>query len=126
MTTPDSFTLLDYRKHLAGVLKPGLLARMTNWLTGTDKILKGIEGDRTCHQQLGIVDAMTPEERAFPERITRQRARRIAHGAGVHPHAVHQLLKMHETMRQMLEKMRKNSPRGSGGPGPRLSDSQWD
>ena len=104
------FTLLDYRQQLAGILKPGLLMRMMHWLGGSQEIIRAAQGDRGGHQQLGMIDAMTPQERTHPQLIDRERAQRIACGAGVPSEAVFRLLKYHETMGEMLQKLQQNPP----------------
>jgi signal recognition particle subunit SRP54 len=62
-----------------------------------DKQLKRIEG---------IINSMTPQERAKPELIKASRKRRIAAGAGVPVQAVNQLLNQFEQMQKMMKMMK--------------------
>ena len=62
-----------------------------------DKQLKRIEG---------IINSMTPQERAKPELIKASRKRRIAAGAGVPVQAVNQLLSQFEQMQKMMKMMK--------------------
>lgn len=55
---------------------------------------------------LGIIDAMTPEERRRPERVVDgQRRRRIAKGAGVSPDEVETLVAQFEPMAKLMNKI---------------------
>ena len=54
----------------------------------------------------GIIDSMTPKERANPEIIKASRKRRIATGAGVPVQEVNRLLKQFEQMQQMMKMMK--------------------
>ena len=54
----------------------------------------------------GIIDSMTPAERAKPEIIKASRKRRIAAGAGVQVQEVNRLLNQFEQMQKMMKMMR--------------------
>ena len=54
----------------------------------------------------GIINSMTPQERARPELIKASRKRRIAAGAGVPVQEVNRLLKQFEQMQQMMKMMK--------------------
>jgi len=54
----------------------------------------------------GIINSMTPKERAHPELIKASRKRRIAAGAGVPVQEVNRLLKQFEQMQQMMKMMK--------------------
>jgi len=54
----------------------------------------------------GIIDSMTPKERAHPELIKASRKRRIAAGAGVPVQEVNRLLRQFEQMQQMMKMMK--------------------
>ena len=56
---------------------------------------------------VGIIDSMTPQERARPEIIKASRKRRIAAGAGVSIQEVNRLLGQFEQMQKMMKMMGK-------------------
>ncbi|MND00933.1 Signal recognition particle protein [compost metagenome] len=55
---------------------------------------------------VGIINAMTPQERAHPELIKATRKRRIAAGAGVPVQEVNRLLNQFEQMQKMMKMMK--------------------
>ena len=55
----------------------------------------------------GIINSMTPTERAKPELIKASRKRRIATGAGVQVQEVNRMLSQFEQMQSMMKKMQK-------------------
>jgi len=55
----------------------------------------------------GIIDSMTPGERAKPEILKASRKRRIAAGAGVSVQEVNQLLNQFEQAQKMMKMMAK-------------------
>ena len=55
----------------------------------------------------GIINAMTPGERAKPELIKASRKRRIATGAGVPVQEVNRLLKQYDQMQGVMKTMQK-------------------
>jgi signal recognition particle subunit SRP54 len=55
----------------------------------------------------GIINSMTPRERAHPELLKASRKRRIATGAGVSVQEVNRLLNQFEQMQDMMKKMQK-------------------
>jgi signal recognition particle subunit SRP54 len=62
--------------------------------------------DRAIRRQLGIIDAMTAEERRRPAIIAASRKRRIATGAGVPVQDVNRLLKQFMQMEKVMKKMK--------------------
>ncbi len=54
----------------------------------------------------GIINSMTPQERAKPELIKASRKRRIAAGAGVQVQEVNRLLKQFDQVQSMMKKMK--------------------
>jgi signal recognition particle subunit SRP54 len=54
----------------------------------------------------GIINSMTPAERAKPELIKASRKRRIAAGAGVQVQEVNRLLNQFEQMQGMMKKLK--------------------
>ena len=64
------------------------------------------DADRTLRRTIGIIDSMTPKERAHPELIKASRKRRIAAGCGLPVQEVNRLLKQHEQMATMMKRMK--------------------
>ncbi|HWI99492.1 MAG TPA: signal recognition particle protein, partial [Burkholderiales bacterium] len=65
-----------------------------------------LQDDKQFRRIEGIINSMTPQERAKPELIKASRKRRIAAGAGVPVQAVNQLLGQFEQMQKMMKMMR--------------------
>jgi signal recognition particle subunit SRP54 len=63
--------------------------------------------EKVIGRTIGIIDSMTPGERAKPELIKASRKRRIAMGAGVPVQEVNRLLKQFEQMQKMMKMMGK-------------------
>jgi signal recognition particle subunit SRP54 len=85
---------------LAGMLDklPAELARMASDQTGNERRIRRVEG---------IINAMTPAERAKPEILKASRKRRIAAGAGVSVQEVNQLLAQFEQAQKMMKMVAK-------------------
>jgi len=80
--------------------------------------LKPLESDRSpqslreVKRLIGILDAMTSDERARPmETIDDRRCRRIAVGAGVPPSQVKQVLRQFQGLQKVMKAARKLSGR---------------
>jgi signal recognition particle subunit SRP54 len=63
--------------------------------------------DRALRRVEGIINSMTPQERAKPELIKAARKRRIATGAGVPVQEVNRLLNQFAEMQKMMKQMQK-------------------
>jgi signal recognition particle subunit SRP54 len=63
--------------------------------------------DRALRRVEGIINSMTPQERAKPELIKASRKRRIATGAGVPVQEVNRLLNQFAEMQKMMKQMQK-------------------
>jgi signal recognition particle subunit SRP54 len=63
--------------------------------------------DRALRRVEGIINSMTPQERAKPELIKASRKRRIAAGAGVPVQEVNRLLNQFAEMQKMMKQMQK-------------------
>jgi signal recognition particle subunit SRP54 len=63
--------------------------------------------DRALRRIEGIINSMTPAERAKPEVIKASRKRRIATGAGVPVQEVNRLLNQFAQMQKMMKQMQK-------------------
>ena len=67
--------------------------------------LDAMDADGEVKRIQGIIDSMTPAERADPDRIDISRRRRIAVGAGVEPADVSGLVKQFDAMASMVKQM---------------------
>jgi signal recognition particle subunit SRP54 len=103
------FDLEDFRGQIAQMNKMGGVASMLDKLPAN---LVGqvdpakLQDGKQLKRIVGIIDAMTPLERAKPELIKASRKRRIATGAGVPVQAVNQLLSQFEQMQKMMKMMK--------------------
>lgn len=64
------------------------------------------KANKGVNRMTGIINSMTPQERAKPELIKASRKRRIAAGAGVQVQEVNRLLKQFEQVQVMMKKMK--------------------
>ncbi len=103
------FDLEDFRSQIAQMNKMGgvasLLDKLPANLVGQVDPAK-LQDDKQMKRIVGIIDAMTPQERTRPELIKASRKRRIATGAGVPVQAVNQLLNQFEQMQKMMKMMK--------------------
>jgi signal recognition particle subunit SRP54 len=103
------FDLEDFRQQIAQMQKMGgvasLLDKLPAQLVGSVDPAK-LQDDKQLRRIEGIINAMTPQERAKPELIKASRKRRIAAGAGVPVQAVNQLLNQFEQMQKMMKMMK--------------------
>jgi signal recognition particle subunit SRP54 len=115
------FDLTDFRSQLVQMRKMGGLAALLDKLPAQlAQAARGAPADeRVINRTIGIIDSMTPQERAKPEIIKASRKRRIAAGAGVPVQDVNRLLAQHEQMQKMMRMMGKggiqNMMRGMRG-----------
>jgi signal recognition particle subunit SRP54 len=65
-----------------------------------------LQDDKQIRRIEGIINSMTPAERANPSILKASRKRRIAAGAGVPVQAVNQLLNQFEQMQKMMKMMK--------------------
>ena len=104
------FDLEDFKQQIGQMKKMGGLSALADKLPGNlaqlaqhapeadDKAIRRIEG---------IINAMTPKERAKPDIIKASRKRRIASGAGVSVQEVNRLLNQFEQTQKMMKMMAK-------------------
>jgi signal recognition particle subunit SRP54 len=64
------------------------------------------QAEKQVRRMCGIIDSMTPAERAKPELIKANRKRRIAAGAGVQVQEVNRMLAQYEQMNTMMKKLK--------------------
>jgi signal recognition particle subunit SRP54 len=103
------FDLEDFKQQIAQMKKMGgvasLLDKLPAQLAGQIDPAK-LQDDRQMRRIEGIINAMTPQERANPAILKASRKRRIAAGAGVAVQAVNQLLSQFEQMQKMMKMMK--------------------
>jgi signal recognition particle subunit SRP54 len=99
------FDLNDFKTRLAQMRKMGGMSSMMDKLPAQlSQAAANVKVDeRTMGRTEGIINSMTPRERAHPEIIKASRKRRIAAGAGVQVMHVNQLLNQFEQMQQMMK-----------------------
>jgi signal recognition particle subunit SRP54 len=86
----------------------GLSALMDKLPAQLSQMAQGAQVDeKVVGRTIGIIDSMTPAERAKPELIKASRKRRIAAGAGVPVQEVNRLLNQYEQMQKMMKMMGK-------------------
>src|SRR5919108_3605132 len=103
------FDLEDFKQQIAQMKKMGgvasLMDKLPAQLVGQIDPAK-LQDEKQFKRVVGIINAMTPQERRRPELIKASRKRRIAAGAGVPVQAVNQLLNQFEQMQKMMKMMK--------------------
>jgi signal recognition particle subunit SRP54 len=105
------FDLEDFKQQIVQMKKMGGISALADKLPGNLAQLaqQGAPGmdDRMIRRIEGIINAMTPQERAKPELLKASRKRRIATGAGVAVQEVNRLLAQFEQTQKMMKMMAK-------------------
>jgi len=104
------FDLEDFKQQVAQMKKMGGLAALADKLPGNlAQLAQGAPGmdERAIRRIEGIINSMTPQERAHPELLKASRKRRIATGAGVTVQEVNRLLNQFEQTQKMMKMMAK-------------------
>jgi len=105
------FDLNDFRDQMKQVNKLGdmgsLLEKLPAQFQAAAGQLQGGQAEKQLRRSVGILDSMTPLERAKPELLKASRKRRIAQGAGVPVQEVNRLLKQFDQMQGMMRQMKK-------------------
>ena len=104
------FDLGDFREQIKQMQNMGGMANLLDKLPSqiaqqASKTNLGMADKQMKHMQ-GIIDSMTPQERAKPELLKASRKRRIAAGAGVQVQEVNRLLAQFEQMQGMMKQMK--------------------
>lgn len=111
MKSGDKFDLNDFRDQLAQVKKMGdmgsLLEKLPAQFSQAAGQLQGGQAEKQLRRTEGILNSMTPLERAKPELLKASRKRRIAAGAGVPVQEVNRMLNQFEQMQGMMKQMKK-------------------
>jgi signal recognition particle subunit SRP54 len=104
------FDLEDFKQQMAQMKKMGGLSALADKLPGNlSQLAQSAPGmdDKAIRRLEGIINSMTPGERAKPELIKASRKRRIAAGAGVTVQEVNRLLNQFEQTQKMMKMMAK-------------------
>jgi signal recognition particle subunit SRP54 len=103
------FDLEDFKSQMLQMRKMGGLSGLMDKLPAQlGQLAQNANVDeKVIGRTIGIIDSMTPGERAKPELIKASRKRRIAIGAGVPVQEVNRLLKQFEQMQKMMKMMGK-------------------
>ncbi len=105
------FDLEDFKGQLQQMKKMGGLASLVDKLPAQIAQAAAsspqLADDRALRRLEGIINSMTPAERAKPEIIKASRKRRIATGAGVPVQEVNRLLNQFGEMQKMMKQMQK-------------------
>jgi signal recognition particle subunit SRP54 len=108
-----AFDLEDFKQQIGQMKKMGGVAAVLDKLPGqlAQAASRGGVGTQMDDKQMrrieGIINAMTPQERARPELLKASRKRRIAAGAGVSVQEVNRLLTQFEQTQKMMKMMAK-------------------
>jgi signal recognition particle subunit SRP54 len=123
MQSGERFDLNDFREQVAQMRKMGGLGGLLDKLPAQFQQAAGRINEQDTDRQIrrleGIINSMTPAERAKPELLKASRKRRIAAGSGVPVQEVNRLLNQFEQMQAMMKQMKKGGlakmMRGLGG-----------
>jgi signal recognition particle subunit SRP54 len=111
MQSGERFDLTDFKEQVSQMRKMGGLGGMLEKLPAQFAQAAGNvnenDADRQIRRVEGIINAMTPLERAKPELVKASRKRRIASGAGVPVQEVNRMLNQFEQMQAMMKQMKK-------------------
>ena len=107
----DRFDLNDFRDQLQQVKKMGdmgsLLEKLPAQFAQAAGQMQTAQAEKQLRRSEGILNSMTPAERAKPELLKASRKRRIAAGAGVPVQEVNRLLSQYDQMQGMMKQMKK-------------------
>ncbi|KVE39739.1 signal recognition particle protein [Burkholderia sp. TSV86] len=104
------FDLNDFRAQISQMKKMGGLSTLMDKLPAQfQQAAAGADmgqAEKQIRRMEGIINSMTPAERAKPEIIKATRKRRIAAGAGVPVQEVNRMLNQYDQMRTMMKKLK--------------------
>ncbi len=108
--TGKGFDLEDFKQQVAQMRKMGGMSALMDKLPA--QLAQAAQGapqmeDKAIRRLEGIINSMTPQERAKPELIKASRKRRIAAGAGVSVQEVNRLLNQFEQTQKMMKMVAK-------------------
>ncbi|HTH43729.1 MAG TPA: signal recognition particle protein [Oxalicibacterium sp.] len=104
------FDLNDFKSQLAQMKKMGGMANLMDKLPAQMQMAASGANmgmaDKQVARMEGIINSMTPQERAKPDLIKASRKRRIATGAGVQVQEVNRMLAQFDQMQSMMKKLK--------------------
>ena len=104
------FDLEDFKAQISQMRKMGGISSLLDKLPAqiSSQVNPAqMQDDKQIRRIEGIINSMTPQERAHPDLLKASRKRRIATGAGVQVQEVNRLLKQFEQMQKMMKQMQK-------------------
>jgi len=111
LKSSNRFDLNDFHAQLQQVKKLGdmgsLLSKLPAQFSQAAQQLQGGQAEKQLRRTEGILNAMTPAERAKPDLLKASRKRRIAAGAGVSVQEVNRMLAQFNQMQGMMKQMKK-------------------
>ena len=108
MKSGKGFDLEDFKMQILQMKKMGGLTSLLDKLPGNiSQMAQGQVDDKLVNRIEGIINSMTPQERAKPELIKASRKRRIAAGAGVSVQEVNKLLNQFEQTQKVMKQFTK-------------------
>jgi signal recognition particle subunit SRP54 len=111
MKSGKGFDLNDFKEQIGQMRKMGglssLLEKLPAQFGQMAQQAGGAVEDKSIRRIEGIINSMTPGERAKPELIKASRKRRIAAGAGVQVQEVNRLLNQFEQTQKMMKQFSK-------------------
>jgi len=114
-----TFTLDDFLEQLKALRTMGPISNLMGMVPGMAQQMKDVDtevDERRIDRIEGIINSMTPAERADPDVIDGSRRSRIAAGSGTQPGEINQLVRQFREMRKMMKQMGK-SPGHKGAKG---------
>ncbi len=114
----NEFTLEDFKQQMLQVRKMGSLTKIIGMLPGMGEMKAQLDQveDSDLDRVVGIINGMTPAERADPKIINGSRRSRIAKGSGVAVNEVNQLVERFFESRKLMQQMA-GGMTGMGMPG---------
>jgi signal recognition particle subunit SRP54 len=101
-----NYTMEDFGKQLLQIGRLGPLKKVMDLIPGMgtlNEMMGDVDPEEEIQPLIGIIDAMTPEERCNPAKFVDQgRRRRIAAGAGVQPNEVKDLVSQFDSMSRTM------------------------
>jgi len=115
----NRFTLVDFLDQIRQLRSMGDLSQLAGMMPGgMGRQLQGAQVDEKQMNRLeAIILSMTPLERENPQILNASRKKRIAAGCGMEVVDVNRLLKMFDSMQQMVKQMSKGRMPGMPGMG---------
>ncbi len=100
------FTMDDFLKQLRAIRRMGPMKQLLGMLPGVGSALKDAQiDDKQFNRVEGMINSMTPRERAKPTLINNSRRKRIAKGAAVEQKDISQLTKQFDMIGKLSKQM---------------------